>query len=210
MSKRNFMLLNPTPRDAEYVDAYKRFNSQIKAGEFCGVSRETIARACRRAGVRMDGVKNNGKIQPQAKITDAELQSEIKQGASMAEVAKKHSMSFERVYQRARRLGLQADGCDWRGGHYYRRLKFYGNAAYDKTVTLKAVIERDRGVCQICGGRVNTEDKINGHIGRLYPTIDHIVPLSKGGAHTWDNVQLAHLCCNAGKKDSLNSGRCSK
>ena len=41
----------------------------------------------------------------------------------------------------------------------------------------------------------------NGHIGRHYPTLDHIIPLSKGGSHTWDNVQLAHMGCNAGKCD---------
>lgn len=30
-------------------------------------------------------------------------------------------------------------------------------------------------------------------------SIDHIRPLSKGGTHTWDNVQLAHLKCNIKK-----------
>ena len=34
-----------------------------------------------------------------------------------------------------------------------------------------------------------------------YPTVDHIVPLSKGGTHTWNNVQLAHMACNSGKCD---------
>ena len=45
----------------------------------------------------------------------------------------------------------------------------------------------------------------NGHIKRLYPTIDHIIPLSKGGTHTWNNVQLAHMCCNAGKCDKVDN-----
>lgn len=32
-----------------------------------------------------------------------------------------------------------------------------------------------------------------------YPTIDHIIPLSKGGLHSWNNIQLAHLSCNSSK-----------
>lgn len=33
-------------------------------------------------------------------------------------------------------------------------------------------------------------------VGGEYPSIDHVVPLSKGGTHTWDNVHLAHKRCN--------------
>jgi 5-methylcytosine-specific restriction endonuclease McrA len=32
-------------------------------------------------------------------------------------------------------------------------------------------------------------------------TIEHIVPLSKGGTHTWDNVAPAHYKCNMEKGD---------
>lgn len=34
-------------------------------------------------------------------------------------------------------------------------------------------------------------------------TIEHIVPISKGGTHTWDNVAPAHLRCNLDKQDNL-------
>lgn len=27
-------------------------------------------------------------------------------------------------------------------------------------------------------------------------SIDHVVPLSRGGTHTWDNVMPAHAICN--------------
>jgi 5-methylcytosine-specific restriction endonuclease McrA len=37
----------------------------------------------------------------------------------------------------------------------------------------------------------------------LYPSIDHIVPLAKGGNHTWNNVQLAHHYCNTLKRDKV-------
>jgi len=35
------------------------------------------------------------------------------------------------------------------------------------------------------------------------PTVDHIIPLAKGGTHTWDNVQLAHWSCNGDKGDTI-------
>jgi len=33
------------------------------------------------------------------------------------------------------------------------------------------------------------------------PTIDHVIPLSKGGTHEPANVQLAHYYCNSIKAD---------
>lgn len=34
-------------------------------------------------------------------------------------------------------------------------------------------------------------------------TVEHIIPLCKGGTHTWDNVVPAHAICNFAKGDSL-------
>ena len=70
------------------------------------------------------------------------------------------------------------------------------------------VVKKDAktAICQICGKPTDKDDITNGHIGRLYPTLDHIIPLSKGGTHTWDNVQLAHMSCNAGKCDKTSGG----
>ena len=39
--------------------------------------------------------------------------------------------------------------------------------------------------------------------GNSYPSIDHIIPVSRGGTHTWDNVQLAHRYCNSIKSNKL-------
>lgn len=74
----------------------------------------------------------------------------------------------------------------------------------DKTITLEKLYERDNGVCKICGGLCDYNDYeiINDTIiaGNNYPSIDHIVPINKGGSHTWDNVQLSHRLCNCRKK----------
>lgn len=57
----------------------------------------------------------------------------------------------------------------------------------------REIYERDGWRCGICGLPVNP--------ARRYPdqscaSLDHIIPLSKGGAHTKTNCRLAHLGCN--------------
>lgn len=56
-------------------------------------------------------------------------------------------------------------------------------------VNLQVVFERDQGVCGICGESADPE---SWHL-------DHIIPLSKGGHHTYENVQVSHPSCNLRK-----------
>ena len=60
------------------------------------------------------------------------------------------------------------------------------------------VFERDEWICQLCGSPVAPSLPAR-HAESA--TIDHIVPLSKGGAHCYANVQLAHHACNSAKRD---------
>ena len=62
------------------------------------------------------------------------------------------------------------------------------------------VFERDAWVCQLCLGVVDNNLKWP---DKGFATLDHIVPLSKGGDHTYANVQLAHFGCNLTKADSI-------
>lgn len=83
---------------------------------------------------------------------------------------------------------------------YRQRCQKYG-VYYDPSVTREKVIRRDNGTCQICGIKCNPDDKSWGSFGATYPTLDHIIPLAKGGTHTWDNVQCACAMCNSLKRD---------
>lgn len=202
--KIDYMLgKSKTPRDEEYIEAYLKTKSTIQAAKECGVSRETIARACRRANIKFVGNKIdfssiNG-TRP-CKITDAQLIEESKT-LNCVEIARKYNMSAERVYRRAKKLGLDVNSVGG-GGHYRRRQRNIGRSSeYDEGITLKSVRIKYNDVCQICGLLVDDTAIENGHIKRLYPTIDHIIPLSKGGSHIWSNVRLAHMACNAGKCD---------
>lgn len=41
-------------------------------------------------------------------------------------------------------------------------------------------------------------------------TLEHVIPLSRGGTHTWDNVAPAHLLCNDSKKDEIDDSVINK
>lgn len=77
----------------------------------------------------------------------------------------------------------------------FRELKRKGE--YDYSITKEGVYERDGGICQRCGKLITYDVDCNDD---NYPTTDHIIPLSKGGTHTWDNVQLLCRRCNVMKK----------
>lgn len=58
------------------------------------------------------------------------------------------------------------------------------------------LLERHDGVCGICGGDV---DPLDYHI-------DHVVPLIRGGEHSYANTQPAHPLCNRRKGRRLPEG----
>lgn len=77
------------------------------------------------------------------------------------------------------------------------------NQIIDNDITLEALYRRDSGVCYLCGKPCDWSDKNGVTVGPNYPSIDHLIPVSRGGFHAWDNVRLAHFLCNAKKSDAL-------
>ena len=76
----------------------------------------------------------------------------------------------------------------------------------DYGITLEKIYARDNGICWICGGECDWNDyQMRDGIkicGRGYPSKDHVIPLTRGGKHSWENVRLAHLGCNIDKSDT--------
>ena len=59
-----------------------------------------------------------------------------------------------------------------------------------RKITRRAVFARDNWTCQYCGSRGNL-------------TVDHVIPRSKGGGSTWDNIVASCAPCNRRKGNAL-------
>ncbi len=58
------------------------------------------------------------------------------------------------------------------------------------------IFERDSWICQICGKKIDKRIKWPSPKSK---SLDHIVPLLRGGSHVRQNVQATHLRCNISK-----------
>lgn len=126
----------------------------------------------------------------------------ITNGKNWREEGVAHSRRVHKASEEAFLLYLKAGGADYkqiRDTHKRRAVKY--KCTYDPTVTLKALIKRDGLRCTICGELCDPNDRTWGQFGPMRPTIDHIVPMSKGGGHVWSNVQIAHAICNSIKSN---------
>ena len=69
------------------------------------------------------------------------------------------------------------------------RLRHFVRVPYRATapLTRRAVFARDDWRCQYCGATAEN--------------LDHVIPKSRGGTHTWDNVVAACRRCNSKKEN---------
>jgi hypothetical protein len=90
-----------------------------------------------------------------------------------------------------------------RDSHRHRAKKY--GVAYDSSITLEKLVARDGLQCAICGGMCDWNDHTwSSCSGPLHPSIDHVIPMAKGGPHIWENVQVAHVMCNSEKGDKVS------
>lgn len=81
------------------------------------------------------------------------------------------------------------------------------NGSRDKLRSLrKHVLARDAGICWLCGTATDAldhrlDDRGFFICGPSYPTLDHVLPLSRGGADTVENLRTAHFICNSLRQD---------
>ncbi|MGC9467719.1 MAG: HNH endonuclease [Anaerolineae bacterium] len=83
------------------------------------------------------------------------------------------------------------------------RLRYYVNVPRrGVTWSREAVLRRDQYVCAYCGAQPG--DRVRGRVLRKHDfTVDHILPISRGGKNTWGNTICACASCNQRKADRL-------
>ena len=64
----------------------------------------------------------------------------------------------------------------------------------------REIAERDGFICHICKEAV---DMALPRTHKMGATVDHVVPVAKGGTDEPDNLKLAHWLCNIRKSDRL-------
>lgn len=176
-------------------DGVERFSKTSKADEAMRyyVKGHSVKETADRFGVTSSTINN---IVKKRRLTNGRTWRE-----AANEYNQKRSAEAEEKYRLAVSEGM-ADYKKIRRKHKQRAIKF--GCEYDPTVNLKSLIARDGLTCKICGGLCNQSDHgWSKYYGPTSPTIDHILPMAKGGSHTWDNVQIAHAVCNIKKRDTV-------
>jgi hypothetical protein len=87
--------------------------------------------------------------------------------------------------------------------HVRRELMRLSDGQIRGVVSLKGQFKKWKGVCQICGCKTEMLKDYSPN----QATVDHKIPLSKGGLHVEENVQLACHACNSAKSDNIQGGR---
>ena len=73
-------------------------------------------------------------------------------------------------------------------------------AKTQELIVHEVIAKRDNYVCHLCGELVDMSLPRRSHYGA---TLDHVIPIAKGGLDSEDNVKLAHWICNVRKSDKL-------
>lgn len=86
-----------------------------------------------------------------------------------------------------------------------KRVKYYSpkrRAIYAKGDDINALelFEKHDWMCCLCGKKINRYLRVP-NWGAA--TIEHIIPISMGGQHIWENVAPAHYYCNMTKGNSM-------
>lgn len=196
------------------VDYYKKGFSATQTANKFGMNLRRVRRIIDEAGVSRDKqLVMEFDDYPDEKTGDPWLDEEfVCNECGRRFTRHQYALEMKRTNRILKPPRFCSNRCRSRSYNCTRKAKRKITRAEEETavIPLGDIVRRDNSVCQLCGEKVDLNDgyyDANGHFhtGRLYPTLDHIMPLSKGGRHVWSNVQLAHQACNSAKKDKLPS-----
>lgn len=159
-----------------------------------------VCRKCediKRAAAKAEADK--AKAEQRAK-RQAQQQKKAKE-AEAAKEAKRHRVCKECGAEFISSSGVYcSEECRRRNNNRRKSAKRRG---YKQKIPLTKLYSRDKGICYICGCSCDFDDyeMIDGAfvVGPSYPTVEHVIPLCRGGDDSWENVKLACHKCNSAK-----------
>jgi 5-methylcytosine-specific restriction endonuclease McrA len=103
---------------------------------------------------------------------------------------------------KSRAYGKFHDECKKQSRRVHNRIKTLRRQSVktDLRVTHEEIAERDNFVCHICNKLV---DMSLPRTDKQGATIDHVIPISRGGTDSLDNLKLAHWSCNMKKSNKF-------
>lgn len=102
----------------------------------------------------------------------------------LCDTCKRDRLKARRASDRAKRPKGQES--------HRRRARHYG-VDYEPINRAK-VFDRDGWLCGICGDPISPAAK---YPDLMSASLDHVIPLSRGGGHLYANVQASHFICNS-------------
>lgn len=81
-----------------------------------------------------------------------------------------------------------------KGTEYAMRYKARKQAVTVEEVDYERIFQESDGICYICNKQILPHHDIE---------FDHIIPITRQGPHSYENVKMVHQCCNSRKSDKL-------
>ena len=98
--------------------------------------------------------------------------------------------------------------CSRKRSYKKRDKRINGYNTVDNDISLPRLYKRDLGICYLCHSKTDPTDIVRYPTyviaGPRYPSIDHVIPIARGGLHAWDNVKLACKQCNSTKSAEVD------
>lgn len=146
--------------------------------------------------------------QPNQRCCSHECRAKMRSVAQDIYACRVCGSEFEYVMSNGRPSAFCSDGCRAQAKARLKRIGRSGRKAKRRRATVGKVdplqvFRRDGWRCQSCG--VHTPSKKRGSYDADAPELDHIHPLSKGGAHNYLNTQCLCRRCNGLKSDKVSA-----
>lgn len=197
--------------DEQIIELYEHYETCKAVAAELGISADRVRSVLIKHGIPRTHrhPKQEPKFRRNYDLDIGEITRLYEEGNSLMKIGELFGCSWMTVNRRLNAAGVQIrktgavakEEVGPRLSNHMDKARKYGTE-YDSSISWRTLSERlGHCNCEICGEPCDPTDKRWGVCGPFYPSVDCIVPMSKGGGYTWDNVQLAHCICNMAKKD---------